>query len=39
MDPNVSRELEDVYGSEFEKKYKEYEKNGKYVRKVKARDL
>ncbi len=39
MDPNVSRGLSDVYGDEFKKLYEKYEKEGKFVRKVKAQDL
>ncbi len=39
MDPNVSRGLSDCYGDEFKELYEKYEKEGKFVRQVKARDL
>jgi len=39
MDPNVSRELSDTYGHNFNILYRKYEQEGKFVKKVKAREL
>ena len=39
MDPNVSRGLSDVYGDDFNKLYEKYEKEGKFVKQIKAQDL
>jgi ribonucleoside-diphosphate reductase alpha chain len=39
MDPNVSKGLTDVYGEEYEKMYHTYVKDGKFIKKVKAREL
>jgi len=39
MDPNVSKNLFDLYGEEFDKKYEKYEQEGKFVKQVKAQDL
>ena len=39
IDPNVVRELCDTYGEEFDKIYEQSEKEGKYVKRVKAREV
>jgi ribonucleoside-diphosphate reductase alpha chain len=39
MCPNESPNLHDVYGQEFETLYKQYVSEGKFRRKIKARDL
>ncbi len=39
MDPNISKGLFDVYGDEFKELYEKYEKEGKYIKKIKAQDL
>lgn len=39
FDPNVVRELCDTYGEEFDKIYEQSEKEGKYVKQIKARDV
>jgi ribonucleoside-diphosphate reductase alpha chain len=39
FDPKVVKELPDLYGDEFEIAYREAEKQEKYVKQVKARDL
>ena len=39
MDPNVSSGLSDLYGKDFEKAYEKYEKEGKFVKQVRAQDL
>lgn len=39
FDPNTMPELTDTYGEEFEQMYIEAEKNNKFVKQVKARDL
>jgi hypothetical protein len=39
MDPNVSRGLSDVFGDDFNELYTKYEREGKYIKKVKAQDL
>ena len=39
IDPNVVRELCDTYGEEFDKIYEQAEKEGKYVKRVKAREV
>jgi len=39
MCPNQSRGLNSVYGDEFEKLYIKYENEGKYIKKVKAKDV
>lgn len=39
MCPDTSKGLVDLYGSEFEKVYQEYESRGKFVKKIKARTL
>jgi ribonucleoside-diphosphate reductase alpha chain len=39
MCPDTSRGLNEVYGEEFEKLYTEYEKQGKFVRQVRAAEL
>jgi len=39
MCPSVSNGLSDVYGEEFQLKYEAYISNGKYVKKIKAREL
>jgi len=39
IDPNVVRELCDTYGEKFDKIYEQAEKEGKYVKRVKAREV
>lgn len=39
MDPNVCPDLNEFYGHEFNVLYLEYVKQGKYVKKIKAREL
>lgn len=39
MDPNVSKNLYNVHSDEFVKLYEKYEKEGKFVRQIKAREL
>ena len=39
MCPNICKGLVKAYGEEFDKLYKQYENEGRYVRQVKARDL
>ena len=39
IDPNVVRELCDTYGEEFDRIYENAEKEGKVVKRVKARDV
>lgn len=39
MCPSISVGLSDVYGEEFQLKYNAYVSDGKYVKKIKARDL
>ena len=39
IDPNTVRELCDTYGEEFDKIYEKAEKEGKYVRQIKAREV
>jgi len=39
IDPNVVRELCDTYGEEFDKIYEQAEREGKYVKRVKAREV
>ncbi|UXQ88822.1 ribonucleotide reductase of class Ia (aerobic), alpha subunit [Tenacibaculum phage Larrie] len=39
MSPDICTDLVDLYGKEFDKKYNEYIEDGKFVRKVKAREL
>ncbi|MGL5355087.1 MAG: ribonucleoside-diphosphate reductase subunit alpha [Cetobacterium sp.] len=39
MCPNECEDLSNVYGDEFEKRYEQYEQDGKIRRKVKAREL
>ena len=39
IDPNVVRELCDTYGEEFDKIYEQAEKEGKFVKQVKAREV
>lgn len=39
MCPHECQGLNDTYGEEFEKLYKKYESEGKYKRKIKAREL
>ncbi len=39
MDPNTSKGLSEVYGEDFEKLYNIYVEQGKYTKKIKARDL
>jgi len=39
IDPNTVRELCDSYGEEFDKIYEKAEKEGKYVRQIKAREV
>ena len=39
MSPEVSTGLDEVYGYQFDNLYEQYVAEGKYVRKVKARDL
>lgn len=39
MDPNKSPGLNECYGKEFELLYEIYENEGRYVKKIKARDL
>ena len=39
MCPNVCPRLSDVYGNEFNELYNKYVSEGKYVKKIKARDL
>ena len=39
MCPDRCRNLNDVYGEEFEKLYTEYESKGMYIRQLKAQEL
>jgi len=39
IDPNVVRELCDTYGEEFDKIYEQAEKEGKFVKQIKAREV
>lgn len=39
MCPNECEDLSNVYGDEFERKYEQYEQNGKIRKKIKAREL
>lgn len=39
MCPRISKGLSDVYGNEFKELYERYEREGKYVKVVKAQDL
>ena len=39
IDPNVVRELCDTYGEEFDKIYEDAEKEGKFVKQIKAREI
>uniref|UniRef100_A0A6C0DKZ0 ribonucleoside-diphosphate reductase n=1 Tax=viral metagenome TaxID=1070528 RepID=A0A6C0DKZ0_9ZZZZ len=39
IDPNVVRELCDTYGEEFDNIYEQSEKEGKFVKRVKAREV
>ena len=39
MDPKIARDLPDLYGEAFKRRYEEYEAEGKYVRQVNIRDL
>lgn len=39
MTSNVSKGLSDVYGEEYEELYNKYVEQGKYVKKIKAREL
>jgi ribonucleoside-diphosphate reductase alpha chain len=39
MDPGVSKGLNDVYGEEFENLYQSYVNAGKYVKKIKSREV
>ncbi len=39
IDPNVVRELCDTYGEDFDKIYEQAEKEGKFVKQVKAREV
>ena len=39
MCPDVSKGLSDCYGNEFETLYMKYELEGKYIKKIKARDV
>ncbi len=39
MDPNVSCELQNVYAEDFNILYKRYEKEGRFIKSVKARSL
>ena len=39
MCPNTSKGLSDVYGKEYEKLYTQYEKEGKFVKQIKAQEL
>ena len=39
MDPDECKGLQDAYGDEYKKLYESYEKEGKYIRQVKATDI
>jgi ribonucleoside-diphosphate reductase alpha chain len=39
IDPNVVRELCDTYGEEFDRIYEEAEKNNKFIKQIKAREV
>eukprot|EP00758_Cryptobia_borreli_P007869 Tbor_TRINITY_DN5336_c7_g1::TRINITY_DN5336_c7_g1_i1::g.5204::m.5204/K00525/E1.17.4.1A, nrdA, nrdE; ribonucleoside-diphosphate reductase alpha chain len=39
MDPNITPDLSDCYGKEFEEKYERYEAEGKGIKKIQAQEL